>query len=510
MLYRHKRPSTNDIERISAAMSDLQRSFLKSKLNKLPPVPSFAEEEEDQAEIDSGDVFGQSPSMPGPSRLTASPRVSKQRRQAHDYSPRTAAGCFEEALEVDVPLETGSASFRVYFTPPKPKPPRQPTSRSNVYAPTASVTLPDIDVDVNSPSLPALRPGVGLPTDDGDDEDEAQHASSRHAAASLSNPGTLFVFHHGAGFSALSYALTAAEITKMTGGEVGVLAYDCRGHGRTRLNGVKTDPLDMSIDTLSSDLTALLSSIYPQTEEMPSLVLVGHSMGGSVVVSAAHALSSKGFTRISGVAVLDVVEGTAMDALSVMRGVVLSHPSGFPSVEEAIRWHVDSKTIANAESARISVPPLIEPNPGVSSSSARPSAAAEDEPQEVMDEASNQPASTDPTATDQPDTCKHAFRWKADLLSTEPYWRSWFEGLSSRFLTVKTARLLLLAGTDRLDRELMIGQMQGKYQLEVIADVGHSLHEDAPDRTARILVDFWRRNERINLPMKHIKKVGEL
>jgi len=68
----------------------------------------------------------------------------------------------------------------------------------------------------------------------------------------------------------------------------------------------------------------------------------------------------------------------------------------------------------------------------------------------------------------------------------------------------------LLAGTDRLDRELMIGQMQGKYQLEVIADVGHSLHEDAPDRTARILVDFWRRNERINLPMKHIKKVGEL
>ena len=339
---------------------------------------------------------------------------------------------------------------------------------------------------------------MGLPTDDGEDDDDL--GSSPQQAASV--PGTLFVFHHGAGFSALSYALVAAEITRMSGGEVGVLAYDCRGHGRTRLNGVKTDPLDMSIDTLSSDLTALLSCLFARKEEMPSLVLVGHSMGGSVVVSAAHALSASGFTRISGVAVLDVVEGTAMDALGVMRSVVLGHPAGFASVEDAIRWHVDSKTIANLESARISVPPLIEPNPASSSPAPLPTATEPDEAQEILDD--DGPADASHAAKQQ-----HAYRWKADLLATEPYWRSWFEGLSSRFLSVKSARLLLLAGTDRLDRELMIGQMQGKYQLEVIADVGHSLHEDAPDRTAKILIDFWRRNERINLPLKHIKKVGE-
>lgn len=35
----------------------------------------------------------------------------------------------------------------------------------------------------------------------------------------------------------------------------------------------------------------------------------------------------------------------------------------------------------------------------------------------------------------------------------------------------------MLAGTERLDRELMIGQMQGKFQLEVISGVGHMLHE---------------------------------
>lgn len=53
----------------------------------------------------------------------------------------------------------------------------------------------------------------------------------------------------------------------------------------------------------------------------------------------------------------------------------------------------------------------------------------------------------------------------------------WFTGLSSTFLGVRTARLLVLAGTERLDRELMIGQMQGKFQLVVVPNVGHMIHE---------------------------------
>jgi hypothetical protein len=54
---------------------------------------------------------------------------------------------------------------------------------------------------------------------------------------------------------------------------------------------------------------------------------------------------------------------------------------------------------------------------------------------------------------------------------------AWFTGLSKSFLAVRTARLLILAGADRLDRELMIGQMQGKFQMAVVANVGHMLHE---------------------------------
>ena len=80
------------------------------------------------------------------------------------------------------------------------------------------------------------------------------------------------------------------------------------------------------------------------------------------------------------------------------------------------------------------------------------------------------------TKSDSP-TAPHEYTWRIPLRTTAQYWEGWFKGLSSRFLTVRAARLLVLAGTDRLDKELMIGQMQGKFQMEVVPDVGHMLHE---------------------------------
>ena len=84
----------------------------------------------------------------------------------------------------------------------------------------------------------------------------------------------------------------------------------------------------------------------------------------------------------------------------------------------------------------------------------------------------------------------------------------------------------MLAGTDRLDKELMIGQMQGRFQMVVVPGVGHMLHEvccmlewetasttdvccgqDDPTRVAEILVEFWKRNERV---IMGVKKVGEV
>lgn len=54
------------------------------------------------------------------------------------------------------------------------------------------------------------------------------------------------------------------------------------------------------------------------------------------------------------------------------------------------------------------------------------------------------------------------YEWRIDLSKTEQYWTEWFEGLSAKFLEVPVqGKLLLLAGVDRLDKTLLIGQMQG-------------------------------------------------
>lgn len=58
-------------------------------------------------------------------------------------------------------------------------------------------------------------------------------------------------------------------------------------------------------------------------------------------------------------------------------------------------------------------------------------------------------------------SAKPGYRWRIDLTKTEKHWPGWFHGLSDTFLSVPAAKLLLLAGIDRLDRDLTVGQMQG-------------------------------------------------
>ncbi|BAE55824.1 unnamed protein product [Aspergillus oryzae RIB40] len=118
-----------------------------------------------------------------------------------------------------------------------------------------------------------------------------------------------------------------------------------------------------------------------------------------------------------------------------------------------------SRTIRNRTSARVSVPSLL------------------------YEEA----APTDPSKP---------WVWRTNLAETKPFWENWFIGLSKKFLEARGGKLLLLAGTDRLDKELMIGQMQGKYQLQVFPEAGHFVQEDQPVKTAQVLVDFYKRNDR--------------
>ncbi|OCL12866.1 protein phosphatase methylesterase 1 [Glonium stellatum] len=275
----------------------------------------------------------------------------------------------------------------------------------------------------------------------------------------------LLVLHHGAGSSGLSFSLFALEIRKLLP-NAGVLAVEARDHGSVVWGPGGEVDNDLSIHTLSQDMVDMLHLTRARMSwtEMPTLVLIGHSLGGAVVTDAAK----KGMLedKLIGYAVLDVVEGSAMDALKSMQAYLASRPSGFPTLDAAIDWHIRSRTLRNPRSARASVPSLLVQTPSGS------------------------------------------WTWKTDLSSTEAYWKNWFEGMSSKFLSAKGAKLLLLAGTDRLDKELMIGQMQGKFQLLVFPAAGHFLQEDLPDKIAEVVAEFVKRNDRSILVLP--PKVGDL
>ena len=198
-----------------------------------------------------------------------------------DFSPISASGYFEEALQVSIPSR--NLECRVYYTPPK------------------------------------------------------------------LNNGTVMICHHGAGYSGLSFACFAKEVTEMTKGECGVFSLDARRHGNTRYTFKEflltkflgktssTEPIDsdLSIDVLVADFCELIQILFPDPSNCPSFIvnitflfrswifslitfflkkLVGHSMGGSVMVRSCPRLIEKKY-RIVGVAVLDVVEGNHTCAL---------------------------------------------------------------------------------------------------------------------------------------------------------------------------------------------------
>jgi protein phosphatase methylesterase 1 len=80
--------------------------------------------------------------------------------------------------------------------------------------------------------------------------------------------------------------------------------------------------------------------------------------------------------------------------------------------------------------------------------------------------------------------------------------KGWFTDLTEHFLLASCHKLLLLADTNRLiDKKLIIGQMQGKFQLSVLSAAGHhAIQEDYPEEVARILVQFWQRFSNPQIP----------
>uniref|UniRef100_A0A4W4EEY0 Protein phosphatase methylesterase 1 n=1 Tax=Electrophorus electricus TaxID=8005 RepID=A0A4W4EEY0_ELEEL len=257
--------------------------------------------------------------------------------------------------------------------------------------------------------------------------------------------GPVLLLLHGGGHSALSWAVFTGVICSRI--NCRVVAMDLRAHGK--------------------DVGKVVEALY--ANHIPSLL---------------------------GLCVIDVVEGTAMDALNSMQNFLRSRPKTFKSVENAIEWSVKSGQIRNIESARVSMVGQVkkceEPmvSPGISKSISE-GIIEEEEEDEEGSESNHKRKKED----DQEAKKESVYTWRIELSKTEKYWDGWFRGLSSLFLSCPVPKLLLLAGIDRLDKDLTIGQMQGKFQMQVLPQCGHAVHEDAPEKVADALATFMVRHK---------------
>lgn len=270
------------------------------------------------------------------------------------------------------------------------------------------------------------------------------------------------------------------------------MAIDFRGHGDSHTD----DDDDLSAETMATDIANVLAKLYEDSPSAPSILLMGHSMGGAIAV---HIASMRLVPTLLGIVVIDVVEGTALESLQSMQSFLRSRPTHFKSITNAIEWCVRSGQIRNVESAKVSMPGQIvncatqklatselplEPDQGASSGITNPMSIAEDV-EESTGEVFQVPA-------DVSDTKKYT--WRIDLSRSEKFWNGWFENLSDKFLDVPVPKLLILAGIDNLDKKLTVGQMQGKFQLSVLARSGHAVHEDQPHQVAETLASYLIRN----------------
>lgn len=87
------------------------------------------------------------------------------------------------------------------------------------------------------------------------------------------------------------------------------------------------------------------------------MVIIGHSLGGSIACRIVDTLTNvEKNERISGCIIIDVVEGTAIEALPFMNQIIAERPKHFDSVHNGIKWCYNTCTIRKLESARVSMP----------------------------------------------------------------------------------------------------------------------------------------------------------
>ncbi|KAL1492927.1 hypothetical protein ABEB36_011091 [Hypothenemus hampei] len=345
-----------------------------------------------------------------------------------------------------------------------------------------------------------------------DEEEFIQTDSGQHHIYIKGDKGPIILCLHGGGYNGLTWSLFAKEIFQNI--ECQIIALDFRGHGNTKT----INDTDLSLETLTQDVVDVANTLTER--EKTSIVLIGHSMGGAIAVNASYKIDS-----LVGLCVIDVVEGTALDALSSMQSILRGRPTHFNSLPEAIRWCYKGGQCHNLTAARISMPGQIinvktgklacdewadfdkidsssvlsNVNTNLKLSKFALAEIREDTSCVPSDKVTQKPPLPDrgnggdgnlfknPNVCSDTDDEEGNYTWRIDLSKTEPYWQHWFQGLSEKFLSTRVPRVLLLANISGLDTKLTVGLMQGKFQMQVLAKTGHAVHEDQPYQVAEIL-----------------------
>lgn len=259
-------------------------------------------------------------------------------RNQRDYSPICWTEYYDEAHDVillddDNPL--GDDSHLAHSIDEQTK----TTTTSNDKENSFRVYLKNF----HHPYAPSRQPGQRL---------NSNRVELSEAELSNFTKTPTLVALHGGGYSALTWALFTKHIQRHC--HCRILAIDLRAHGDTKT----TDDDKMDIDTLVSDVISITHATHQQIcgfPITPKIILIGHSMGGAIVVKCADKCA-KSLPSLAGFVVIDVVEGTAKDALPLMLSVIKTRPTKFPTISNAIEWSVRSGMTKNSDAARVSMP----------------------------------------------------------------------------------------------------------------------------------------------------------
>ena len=239
---------------------------------------------------------------------------------------------------------------------------------------------------------------------------------------------------HGAGHCGLSFSLLAHLLK----GKLSICALDLKCHGDTPGDVTK----DLEIESMVEDVTAFCKTVQPENTQ---LIVIGHSMGGGIVARVAHKIHMKILV------VIDTIEESAVANMDGMKKMLLARPQAFASPDEAISYIATSGEMNNFESAAVSAQGRFTQD------------------------------------------ADGKLRWKVDFLQCEKDWVGWFLGFADAYLKAPPYKVLVVPDINRLDTPFTIGHMSGKFQLHVVLETNHCVHEDNPGDVAEMLMKVVKR-----------------